>query len=55
MPQLYLLDGTPLIYSIGANQIDDGGKPHRNPDRGDWAWMYSPPKGFKYDDYKQSY
>lgn len=46
-------DGTPLIYSIGSNEKDDNGRPHRDKEKGDWAWMYSPPAGFTYDDYKK--
>lgn len=45
-------DGTPLIYSIGYDQTDNGGHPHRRIEKGDWAWMYSSPTGFTYDDYK---
>jgi len=46
-------DGTPLIYSIGYNETDDNGRPHRTTEKGDWAWMYSPPAGFTFDDYKR--
>lgn len=45
-------DGTPLIYSIGINGKDDGGNPNQHPNHGDWAWMYSPPTGFTYADYR---
>ncbi|BDS08066.1 hypothetical protein NT6N_31060 [Oceaniferula spumae] len=45
-------DGTPLIYSIGVNGSDDGGRPNRDTQEADWAWMYSPPKGFTYQDYR---
>lgn len=48
-------DGTPLVYSVGANQKDDHGRPHRSPDNGDWSWMYSPPKAFTYDDFLKSH
>ena len=46
-------DGTPLIYSIGSDEKDNGGHPHFDPEKGDWAWMYSPPAGFTYSDYKR--
>jgi len=46
-------DGTPLIYSIGVNEKDDDGKPNRKPNNGDWSWMYSPPAGFTYSDYRK--
>lgn len=46
-------DGTPLIYSIGLDEIDDGGRPNRSPSKGDWAWMYSPPNNYQYSDYRQ--
>jgi len=46
-------DGTPLIYSVGLNEKDDDGKPYRSPKLGDWAWMYSPPKGFTNQDYRR--
>lgn len=46
-------DSTPLIYSIGANEKSEGGRPRFNREKGDWAWMYSPPKGFTFDDYKR--
>ncbi|GEM_PF-6884236 len=46
-------DGTPLIYSIGSDEIDDDGRPNRSPSKGDWAWMYSPPNDYQYSDYRQ--
>lgn len=45
-------DGTPLIYSIGIDETDDSGHPNRDREAADWAWMYSPPSGFTYDDYR---
>lgn len=44
-------DGTPLIYSIGYNAKDNDGQPNRETEKGDWAWMYSPPSGFTFSDY----
>ena len=56
-----IMDGQPIryrktetafvVYSLGANQVDDGGtlgedkSRRRNPwrgDQGDWTWAYSP-------------
>jgi hypothetical protein len=41
-------DGSYLLYSIGWNMQDDdgvtahtsGGKPHPNPNEGDWVWEF---------------
>ena len=47
-PLLYELkdDGTPLIYSVSVNGIDDGGVPRRNfRMKGDLVWHYSLPDG----------
>lgn len=49
----YFLDseGRPVLYSIGQNHRDDGGRPHRDKEQGDLVWRYSLPPGYTMDDY----
>ncbi|MCF6313293.1 MAG: hypothetical protein L3J39_12660 [Verrucomicrobiales bacterium] len=39
-------DGTPIIYSVGLNQIDEGGLLKEDHTLGDWVWQYTLPKNF---------
>ena len=57
-PVIYLPAGTrnsrPVVYSIGENEVDDGGIPMEQSDLGDIVWHYELPEGFTVDDYDQS-
>lgn len=46
-------DGTPLIYSVGLNKIDDGGQPRRKLTSGDWIWQYTLPDNFDEIDWRK--
>lgn len=37
-------DGSPLVWSVGLNGLDEGGKVDRNKDEGDRVWVTSPLK-----------
>lgn len=37
-------DGTPSLYLNGGNDQDDGGTPHKQPDKADWVWQYTYPE-----------
>jgi hypothetical protein len=39
-------DGSPVVWSIGIDGIDEGGKPHRNRESGDRVWVTRPLEGF---------
>ena len=39
-------DGSPVVWSIGIDGIDEGGKPHRNREKGDRVWLTKPLEGF---------
>ncbi|MCF6312724.1 MAG: hypothetical protein L3J39_09765 [Verrucomicrobiales bacterium] len=39
-------DGTPIIYSVGLNQIDEGGLLKKDHELGDWVWQYTLPEDF---------
>jgi hypothetical protein len=43
--------GRPVIYSIGPNLKDDGGKPRAPIADGDLVWRYELPDGFTFEDY----
>jgi hypothetical protein len=38
-------DGSPYVWSVGGNLTDDGGKPHREFQRGDLIWITQPISG----------
>ena len=44
-PYHYLItaDGSPRVYSYGANAKDDRGVPHQAAHLGDWVWQYTNP------------
>jgi hypothetical protein len=44
-------DGTPLVYALGFNELDDGGVPARNPRSLDWVWQYTGTPGQTEDDW----
>lgn len=35
-------DGSPLLWSIGPNGVDDGGQSHQNQQKGDRVWITRP-------------
>ncbi|MFT4640028.1 MAG: hypothetical protein ACI8T1_003353 [Verrucomicrobiales bacterium] len=37
-------DKTPVLYSIGVNEVDDGGIPMKDREKGDWVWQYTYPE-----------
>jgi hypothetical protein len=39
-------DGSPHIWSVGGNLTDNGGKPHREFEKGDLIWITQPIPGF---------
>lgn len=45
-------DGTPLIYSVGLNKIDEGGLLKRDHALGDWVWQYTLPEDFDEKDWR---
>ncbi len=48
----YAVDAAgPVIYSIGPNLRDDGGKPRAPISEGDLVWRYALPDGQTYEDY----
>ncbi|MFK5924048.1 MAG: hypothetical protein QM496_17870, partial [Verrucomicrobiota bacterium] len=53
-PLHYLLktDGTPLIYSVGINQIDENGLLKKDRTLGDWTWQYTLPPAFNESDWQ---
>jgi len=36
-------DGNFLLYSVGWNEMDDGGRSSANREQGDWVWQYPTP------------
>jgi hypothetical protein len=42
-----------VIYSVGPNRTEDGGRPHFDSDQGDIAWQYTLSPGFKAEDYRK--
>jgi len=46
-------DGSPVVWSIGIDGIDEGGKPHRDKTKGDPVWVTSPLEGFDEDDLRR--
>ncbi|NOX99224.1 MAG: hypothetical protein GXP30_05770, partial [Verrucomicrobia bacterium] len=44
-------DGTPLIYSVGLNKIDEKGLLKRDRELGDWTWQYTLPDDFDEGDW----
>jgi hypothetical protein len=48
-----LSNGGPRLWSVGPNEVDDGGMPHRDPMRGDQVWISRPIPGFTEADYKR--
>ncbi len=45
-------DGTPLIYSVGLNKIDEKGLLKKDHTLGDWAWQYTLPDDFDEKDWR---
>lgn len=45
-------EGRPVIYSVGENEVDDGGTPKALKSQGDLVWRYFLPQGFTVDDYE---
>ncbi len=39
-------DGSPHLWSVGSDLVDDGGAPHRHSDKGDRIWITKPIPGF---------
>lgn len=52
-PLIYRIknDGSPLVYSVGANRIDDGGCSARDSERLDWVWQLTPTEGQSWFDW----
>lgn len=46
-------DGSPLVWSVGRDGIDEGGRPNRDPDLGDPVWITRPIPGFTESDYRR--
>jgi hypothetical protein len=47
-------DDSPAIWSVGINEIDEGGRPKKNTELGDWAWQYQLPDGYGYEEYSSN-
>jgi len=45
-------DGTPMIYSVGLNKVDEGGLLKRDRALGDWGWQYTLPDNFDEVDWR---
>lgn len=51
-PMVYRKDGSSyVLYSVGSNQIDEGGLLKHHRDDGDYVWRLELPKGFDRDGY----
>ena len=50
-------DGTPLVYVIGVDEIDNGGIPEEDSEKGDWVWQYTYPEFdlVSYTEYPERY
>ncbi|MCF6312726.1 MAG: hypothetical protein L3J39_09775 [Verrucomicrobiales bacterium] len=46
-------DGTPIIYSVGINQIDEGGLLKKDRNLGDWVWQYTLPDDFNSSEWRE--
>lgn len=46
-----LRNDRPAIWSNGLNETNEGGRPKKNLELGDWCWQYSLPGGYGANDY----
>lgn len=47
-----LVDGSYLIYGVGPDNIDNGGRMKHDREKGDWVWRLTLPDDFDYQEYR---